>query len=33
VPIAEKVIVKFKPGKDLAESVDNEELVEALRRV
>lgn len=32
IPIPEKIVVKFKPGKDLAEAVDTEELVEQLRR-
>ena len=32
IPIPEKIIVKFKPGKDLAEAVDTEELVEQLRK-
>jgi DNA-binding protein HU-beta len=33
VPIEEKVIVKFKPGKDLADAVDNKELANKFRRV
>lgn len=32
IPIPEKIVVKFKPGKDLAEAVDTEELVEQLRK-